>query len=166
MKTTTATRLCPLEPASTTTHRCTALIDVGALAGSWGFAPGGENAVLARGRLQLEPTGRAVWQPPRDAHAAERAGLWCIRGSRLLLALDGNGLFAGPVVPMANRLLWGRGIWVRLPRDSPRRFSMVRVRPRPVGTRVQRRLPLVPLTALVASAVTLAAAATTLLPLL
>ena len=141
------------------------MVDGGAVIGSWGFAPGGEGAAFARGRLQLEPTGRAHWEPPRDAHASGRAGLWCVRGSRLLVALDGSGLFDGPVVPMPNRLLWGRGIWVRLPRATPRRFSLVRVRPRPVGTRVQRRSPLVPLTALVASAATLGAALIALLPI-
>lgn len=142
------------------------IVDTGILVGTWGFAPAGEGAAFARGRLQIEPTGRVRWEPPRDARSQGRAGLWCVRGSRLLVALDGSGLFDGPVVPMPNRLLWGRGIWVRLPRAEPRRFSLVRVRPRPMGTRVQSRSPVVPLTALIASAATLTAALIALLPIL
>jgi len=165
MRTTPVTRRRQLEPKTAATRSRTALADGGAVIGSWGFAPGGEDAAFARGRLQLEPTGRARWEPPRDAHAPGRAGLWCVQGSRLLIALDGSGLFAGPVVPMPNRLLWGRGIWVRLPRAAARRFSLVRVRPRPMGTRVRSRSRLIPLTALVASVATLSAALIALLPI-
>ena len=153
------------EPAGARARTGSARIADGAVVGSWGFAPGGETPAFARGRLQLEPTGRARWQPPHDARTPGRTGLWCVRGSRLLVALEGSCLFDGPVVPMPNRLLWGRGIWVRLPRATPRGFSLVRVRPRPIGTRVRRRSPLIPLTAAAASAATLAAALLALVPI-
>lgn len=121
--------------------------------------------MLARGKLELLPTGKAHWQPPPSARLGPRQGLWCVRGQQLVLALDGGTLFAGPAVPFRKHMLWGRGVWVRLPRAQARPPSLLRVRPRPVGTRVMPARPLTPVVAAVVSTVVVALGVASFLPL-
>jgi len=120
------------------------VVDNVRLVGRWGFAPAGELPAYARGELRLEPTGKACWFPPRSTRREMRRGLWCMDGSSMVLALDGGCLFAGPVVPLGGRMLWGRGVWVQIPRRT-RRSTGTWVKPRAVGTRLRpkRRLPVV-----------------------
>ena len=121
------------------------IIDSAQLIGHWGFAPHGELAVHARGRLSLKPDGVAHWIPPLGSGGQIRAGRWTIEGSHLLMALDGGPVFDGPLVMLEGRMLWGPGIWQRLPPLLRRRTRQVPrpghyVRPRARGTRrAQRR---------------------------
>ena len=124
------------------------VIDPASVVGFWGFAPQGEDARHARGRLSLDAKGQAHWIPPANSLTSIRNGRWAIDGSHLVVGLDGGPVFEGPLVLLENRLLWGRGIWQRLPPLLLRR-SLTKpsarpghfVRPRARGTRrTQRRL--------------------------
>lgn len=143
------------------------IIDPSRLMGYWGFAPAGEDFARARGRLTLEPSGRAHWLPPIESATRARHGRWTLEGSHLLLALDGGPLFDGPVVPLEGRILWGRGIWVRLPPLAIRAKyeHKVVVRPRARGTRRRQRRVLPTLAAVSASAAALILALGFALPL-
>ncbi len=139
------------------------VIDDRLLLGHWGFAPAGEGPGSARGRLTLEPTGLARWQAPRGVRAPVRGGRWRVDGARLIVAIDGGAAFAGPVVTMNARFLWGRGVWVRVPREL-RTMPTRRARNRAVGTRVRPAPSSAPLVALAASAATVLLVASALMP--
>lgn len=162
MTPTAATRRQPAPPRPRRRPRIE-VVDRQSLIGHWGFAPAGEGPRHARGRLTLEPTGRARWVPPLDSRAQPRRGLWGVDGTHLVLALDGGAAFSGPVVPMGGRLLWGQGVWVRSLRElGPP--TVCRARPRAVGTRVVGRPPLAHLAPALASAAALLLAMGALLP--
>lgn len=138
------------------------VIEASSVVGFWGFAPHGEDARHARGRLSLDANGKAHWIPPVNSLGSIRRGRWAIDGSHLIVGLDGGTLFDGPLVLLEGRMLWGRGIWQRLPallqssssRKRPPRAGHY-VRPRARGTRRAQRRVLPTVAAIGASAAAL-----------